>query len=77
MGGRAGIPCFGVVCLRKENPLKHFRADARKQKTPKKHTPPPKCTKTPQKTGKTPKLFFALTREKKTALFQNNNRFCW
>ena len=70
---RAGIPRFGVVCLREKKLPQKIALTRGKQKTPKNHkntpkqhnNPPPKHKKHPQKAKKHPKLFSALTREKK------------
>ena len=68
---RAGIPRFGVVCLKKLTPPKKSRCRAKNKKHPKKtQKHPQKAQKHPQKAKKTPNFFPRLRAKKKTSLFQ-------
>ena len=75
---RAGIPRFGVVCLKKLTTPKKSRWRAKNKKTPKKHKNTPKKRKntpqkhknTPKRRKKHPKKFFRAYARKKTPLFQ-------
>ena len=75
---RAGIPRFGVVCLKKLTTPKKSRWRAKNKKTPKKHKNTPKKRKntpqkhknTPKRRKKHPKKNFRAYARKKTPLFQ-------